>query len=522
MRRRILWWSVFAALVVLQIFWSVARTYDTYDQSWFLLVAKRILAGETLYRDVYFNTTPLSMYVTAAAVAVTGVQLLTVELVVAFSVLASIMLGWKIIERAVPSERRVPLLLIALVIVYGNYQAKTPYTPLAVTLFMLTLLGFLVWHDERRNSTLFWSGIAAGFSFASKYNIGLLAVAALALGVFIVARARLAPRIAIARALASIVAGFSLVVAAMVAVIAATGAFPAFVEYAFSNKTMYVAVGWTGFIRALGLFIDALRAPFSIQSVTTIYIFFVCAVPVVAIALMTRWFIAADREQKARVVALSIFLIAAAAGSYPQAASSMPFVVPALGAIAGIAWRLGAAPRSRALRISCVAVVALWLSIGAARMLMNPINRLMSPEWRFSQIAHCRGIIVETDDDEMLLRQARELRAAVPSREAFIQTLNAGFYYLASGIRNPTPYDLPAVTTFGPRGQQKVIASIISGRIEHVAVIPSAATYEQPWQSPQELMRYVETSMTSRVQTDTFIVYSRDTRTAIRPPQQTR
>lgn len=511
-------WSVLAALVVLQIFWSAARTFDTSDETWLLLVAKKILEGETLYRDVYFNTTPLSMYVTAGAVAVTGVQLLTVKLIVAFSVLASILLAWKIVERVAPivvhgdadrSQRRIPLLLIALVLVYGNYQHKTPYTPLAVTLFLLTLLGFVVWLDEPRERTLLWSGVAAGLCFASKYNIGLLAVGALTLAVLVTLWARRTPWTAIARALTAVVTGFSLVVAAMLAVIAATGGLPAFVEYAFLNKTTYMAVGAAPYTAALGLLVDAVRAPLSVESVTAIYLYAAGLVPVVVIALLIRWLIVADREQRVRGAALGIFLVAALAGTYPRAGSSIPYVVPVLGAIAGIAWRLGAAPRNRLLRIACVTAVAVWLGLGFARMLMNPITRLASPDWRFSRIPHNRGIIVESARDEMLLREARELRAAIPTDEAFIQTLSAGFYYLATGIRNPTPYDIPAVTTFGPDGQQKVIGWIASGRIEHVAVIPRD-TDAQPWQIPRELMDFVESTMTPRVRTDSFTVYSRE------------
>jgi 4-amino-4-deoxy-L-arabinose transferase-like glycosyltransferase len=507
-------WIVLAALVALQIFWSAGRTYDTADETWFLLVAKRMLDGETLYRDVYFNTTPLSMYVTAAAVALTGVQLLTVKLVVSFSVLASILLAWKIIERAVPiaahadaarSRRRIPLLLIALVIVYGNYQAKTPYTPLAVTFYLTTLLGFVSWRHQPRDRTLFWSGVAAGLSFASKYNLGVLAAGALALAVLVTALAQGRRWSAIVRALAAIAAGFSMVVAAMLAVIAASGGMRAFLEYAFLNKITYVAVGSAGYVRALRMFVDAAREPLSIGSITTMYVLLYCAVPVVVIALLMRWLRASDREQKIEIAALAIFVAAALAGTYPRGGSSIPYVVPVLGAIGGIAWRRGAAPRNRLLRTACVTAVAIWLGLGFARMLTNPIVRRASGEWRFSHIAHNRGVLVQRDRDELLLRRTRELRAAVPANETFIQTFDAGFYYLATGLRNPTPYDFPAVTTFGPTGQQKVIAAIAAGRIEHVVDIPHA----QPSQVPRELMQFVETTMTARVRNESFTVYSR-------------
>lgn len=498
-------WSVLAAAAAFQVFRAVTRTFGIQDEMWFLQVAKRLAEGETLYRDVYFNTTPLSMYVTAGAVAVTGVQLLTVKLVLACSVLASLLIAWKIVERCVPSGGTSPLLLTAAVLVYGEYPSMTPYTPMAVAFFLLTLLGFVVWLDEPRDRTLFWSGLAAGLSFATKHNVGALAAVALALAVVIAARARRAPLASIVRSLAVAGAGFSIVAGAMVLVIAATGGLPGFVEYAFLNKTTYVTAGAQGYVREMMLLLEAARRPLSGESAKTLFLNLVLAVPVLALVLSGWWLIASKGEQKVRAAALAVFLVTGIAATYPRAGSSMAYVVPILGTISGIAWRLGGAPRNRVLRAVCVGVVALWLSIGLASLLVSSMQRLSSPEWRFSRIAHCRGILVETERDESLLAQARQLRAAVPAGEAFIESLAAGFHYLAAGIRNPTPYDFPAVTTFGPRGQQKVIAWIEEGRIETVAVFP----HEPRWQTPWELLHAIQTTMTPRTRSDDFIVYSR-------------
>jgi hypothetical protein len=41
----------------------------------------------------------------------------------------------------------------------------------------------------------------------------------------------------------------------------------------------------------------------------------------------------------------------------------------------------------------------------------------------------------------------------------------AGFYYLITGLKNPTPFDFTYSTAFGRKGQQQVVASLAQRRI---------------------------------------------------------
>lgn len=500
-------WFRWALLVLapLQIFWAMTRSFDTYDEMWFLQVARRLVEGETLYRDVYFNTTPLSMYVTAGVVAVTGAQLLVVKLVTAFSVLASLFLAWKIIDRFVPSDRSVPLLLIALLLVYGNYPSVTPYTPLAVALYLLALLGFTKWLNEGRAGTLFWCGIAAGLCFAAKHNVGVLALGATALAVVTTTYANRRPVASALRGLSLLTAGFTVIVAMMLTIIAATGGWQGFIEYAFRNKPTYIAVGSASYVDGWRLLIETAREPLSWSALMHIYRLFILAVPPLAVALTVRSLVARSGEERIRAAALAVFLLAGLAVTFPRGGASMPYAIPILGLSMTVAWRMGGAPGGRPFRLACAATAAMWLGFALSVMVVNPVRRLASDEWRFSTIPHCRGILVPAATDDALVREAAELRAAIPDGEAFIQTLTAGFYYLAAGIRNPTPYDMPAVTTFGPRGQQKVIAWIAAGRIDEVAVFP----HLQKPQIPLELMHAIPTMMRPSVRSDSFTLFVR-------------
>ena len=52
----------------------------------------------------------------------------------------------------------------------------------------------------------------------------------------------------------------------------------------------------------------------------------------------------------------------------------------------------------------------------------------------------------------------------------FLAMREAGFYYLLSDVRNPTPYDFPLATAFGRTGQEELVARIRRGEIAAVCL----------------------------------------------------
>ena len=64
-----------AAIAALIWFTIVAEGFAAPDESWFLQVVARLQSGETLYRDVYFNATPLSVYVTLGLTSIFSTEL---------------------------------------------------------------------------------------------------------------------------------------------------------------------------------------------------------------------------------------------------------------------------------------------------------------------------------------------------------------------------------------------------------------------------------------------------------------
>ena len=61
---------------------------------------------------------------------------------------------------------------------------------------------------------------------------------------------------------------------------------------------------------------------------------------------------------------------------------------------------------------------------------------------------------------------------AAAGRRPFIISLAAGFYYLTTGVRNPTPYDYPAPSAFGLKGEAQLMDALRRREISEVCLDP--------------------------------------------------
>jgi hypothetical protein len=66
-------------------------------------------------------------------------------------------------------------------------------------------------------------------------------------------------------------------------------------------------------------------------------------------------------------------------------------------------------------------------------------------------------------------RDTERLRS-LTGGSVFIIRGDASYYYLAGGLRNPTPFDFPVLSDFGSSGEEGVIDSIEAHRIHFVCV----------------------------------------------------
>jgi hypothetical protein len=85
-------------------------------------------------------------------------------------------------------------------------------------------------------------------------------------------------------------------------------------------------------------------------------------------------------------------------------------------------------------------------------------------------MVHFRGARVRSDRAAGLRADAAALRSAAGGRPVFVVTRDAGFWYLASGTRNPTPFDIPARTATGTNGIPMLLDQLHEGKLDLVCL----------------------------------------------------
>ena len=122
-----------------------------------------------------------------------------------------------------------------------------------------------------------------------------------------------------------------------------------------------------------------------------------------------------------------------------------------------------------------------------------------------ADLPHLRGVFLQSDDVTRWQRDARQLLTAAhgTTDDLLLLVPDAGFRYLITGLRNPTAFDFPFVTTFGRNGQQSVIESVSSGRIKQVCLTGHWFGLE-----PTRLVHYVRTTMQPTQRLDFCTLYS--------------
>jgi hypothetical protein len=77
------------------------------------------------------------------------------------------------------------------------------------------------------------------------------------------------------------------------------------------------------------------------------------------------------------------------------------------------------------------------------------------------RIPHFQGILVHPRIQETLCAELEIIKQNTSTTQpTFFLTPAAGFYYLATGIPNATPFDYPFITTFGKNGMQELMQTL--------------------------------------------------------------
>ena len=469
-----------AALVAFATFTIVTQGFAAPDESWFLQVVTRLHAGDTLYRDVYFNVTPLSAYVTYGATGIFGTELIVVRAVVAAALVMTVACFWLACRR-LGAGRLAPWLLVSW------WAQPAPYTPLAMAFFAASFYAAVVWMrgvQEQRESTrtLAYAALAAGLCFGAKQNLGLYCLGALLLSIGIVKRRRL-----------SIAVGaFLLAATATLLPVLATGAFDRFLVCAF-DKTTYLGMGGVPYSAALDRFRVAAATGWSLDAVAAAYREVAFLLPAVTFALLATACMRASGLARQTALVVALFVGAGYLVVFPfQGGSSNIYAIPVL--VTGLAYGWTAVRPLFSIRMGRAVTVAVTLLFAAQIGLrfVRHARTLASPDYVTSELRHFRWMRVPREQYGGLTRDAALLSRLAAGEPLFLMGPNTGFFYLAAGVTNPDAFDYPYASVFGRTGQQDVISRIQAGETRAVFIFAD----DMGRQTPPLLQEFVQTTMT--------------------------
>ena len=477
--RRVAAWTALAIVVFgVTYFLAMGDRADLVDETWMLWVTRRLTSGDRLYADTYFVSTPLSAWLSAGFALVGGVQLavlralevtvFVIEFLVALSIARWCRLAWSSV-----------LLFAGALFAIGAPSSEwvSVYSSVAVLFALIALRVLLVWLDHRDfpegAATRAWAlvgvGAACGLSFASKPNIGILALVAAAASIWLNRPAQ-----HVMRALTFVVGAFGAVIVLMLVPIAADGAWSAFVSQVFGEKGDYLRVGSSYFTivhNQLDVLVSAVtdgERPLSILHAGVVLL------PIVIIVVVV-WAFARTRGEGRPVVALfGIFTAAALLSMLPRPGSNhfaavAPLAFSAtLGAVA-TSTRGGAV--SRRVHHVVYAVTGVLALAAFAVVTVHAVSGYSDPLVTRSGFAHLDGVPVP----KRFRAGLEDIRTFVRDHtdgKVFILREDAGFWYLTTGAENPLPFDIPEVSDFGADGEPGVISRLARGEATWVCVKP--------------------------------------------------
>jgi hypothetical protein len=484
------------AIVAVASFTIVTEGFAAPDESWFLQVIARLHSGDTLYRDVYFNVTPLSAYVTYGVTAIFGTELVVVRAVVAAALVMTVTCCW-LACRQLGVGRLAPWLLVS------SWAQPPPYTPLAMAFFAAAFYATVVWMRSAQNyrespRVLALAGLSAGLCFSAKQNLGLYCLAALLLSVIVAGG-----RGAIARRACLVVVGFLLSAAAILLPVYVTGAFDHFVVCAF-DKTTYLGMGGVPYSAAVDRFHVAVASGWSVDAVAAAYREFAFLLPPVTFALLAAACMVASGIARQTALIVTGFVGAGYLVVFPfQGGSSNIYAIPVLVVGLAVGWTAAQPFISRPwVRIATIAVTVLFAAQIGLRF-VRYTRALVSPHYITSELRHFRWIRVRSAEYAALAKDAELLSRLAAGEPLFLMGPNTGLYYLAAGLRNPNSFDYPYASVFGQNGQQEVISRIRVGEIRAVFIFAEAMDR----QTPLLLHHFVRRSMTPVRREDLGVLY---------------
>lgn len=497
-----LYWSLGGiTLFAIGLAASIVQGVNTWDEAWFLQVVSRVAHGDILYRDVFFGVTPLSAYLMLPFIQLFGSEVVLVKAGMAVCYALTILLAARIVQQ-LGHKGISPYLLILALAAYLLPQPDSPYKAMAEVFLLLCFsltLNWLQGADAARPAgrslrTLFAAGACAGACFLSNQWFGVLTLGALALTITINSRlARPEQGIGLPRNLVLAGSGFASVLALLLLPVWISGGGPKFADYAFLNKRTYADVAGVSYFYQLGRILPFFASPTISNFVAAFRGVAYLLPPIVLVMLTVKSSL--PRAEQARSAALLFFSGSAVLAALPRVdwyhfASAVPMLL--IGLVDGIGVVARPLPKSWTrlawatisiglLAAACVEAGSLRRNLGASGLSVSGLPHFWQGLFTASRF-------------EAIRSYSNELKQAAGNQPLLILTPDAGFYYLVSGLRNPSPYDYPLVTAFGTNGEAELVGRLARHEIPLVCLNALAGTHTESLR-PLILETYVETHL---------------------------
>lgn len=461
--------TVFTVAVALSIAWG----FDSADDPWFLYVSHRLAHGEVLYRDVHFHVTPLSAYLMTFLVRIFGTHIDVLRFAGAL-VFTGIVLGCCRINAKLGGRKQYPFLLLLSLFLFaspGRMILISFYSHLAGFFLLVSLLFFVSWQESQSRRNLMAAGVALGLCFATKHSTGSAGfVAALLTIVAGWAFDRKSLRVVTTQVLELGVL-FGITVFLSLVPVVATGALPKLLDDAFSKLTGYWDLAGIPYFAEVSRFAGALGQRPSLLILQTANSAAPYFLPLLLGPMLIAVIALGDREAQKRCVAIGAFALAGLTVLVPRADKyHLIFATPIV--LIGVAycWRQ-LVRRTTASAPKVIQIAALlWVVFGCAQMSAGFVKRMTSPEFVWSEFPHFELSRIPREMRDTLQNHVRQLALLPRDNRTFIVSDRAGFYYLASGASDPTPFDYPYATNIRGADVVAIQRNVSTSKIRRICV----------------------------------------------------
>ena len=445
------------------------------DEVWNLHLIHRMLQGDVLYTDIRYFPTPLALFVGVAAATMFGAKLIVLKALVAVSFGVTVTANLFIARRLL-SGRRARMVLVITLLLFGLPPPSSLYNTLVISFLSVTAALVLRWDDaleepvgSRRTRRLFWLatavGVAAGACCLTKYNIGAAVVVAVGCSMVVpLVQGRLSAH-DFAASGCTAAGACLLTVGAGMAPVLLQGAGGDFVRQLLDGGSLLDAPvpyrdGWRELVEGV--------TRFSMLEIRTLACY-----ALVPISALTATFAIATTSSvvRGRLLIVALFSVASVVLAVPRAdhliwAVPLPLVV-LVGSAAQMLTRW-TADRP----VAAVAVPSWCLGFAISWLLLALVSDVLAArKLEMVRSGPFQGTLLLPGEWRGVVRDAAELRARVGAdRKVLILRLEAGFYYLAGGLRNPTPYDYPDAFEFGAKGLTELRSALANQTIRFTCI----------------------------------------------------